>query len=100
MIVKASKLSQNQSASGIENLKVLHLINGEHFSGAERVQDLLALAMPRFGYEVGFACVKPGKFPGVRDSQDCQLFETPMKSRLDVCVPAASRLYSKKTAIA
>lgn len=84
MIVKASALSQNQSASDIENFKVLHLINGEHFSGAERVQDLLALAMPRFGYEIGFACLKPGKFPGVRDSQECQLFETPMKSRFDV----------------
>lgn len=65
-------------------LKVLHLINGEHFSGAERVQDLLAMAMPRFGYEVGFACVKPDKFPDVRESQDCEIFETRMKTKFDV----------------
>ncbi len=31
--------------------KVLHLINGEDYSGAERVQDLLALRLPDFGYE-------------------------------------------------
>ena len=89
MIIKATELSNNKSASnenlvGVDTLKVLHLINGEHFSGAERVQDLLAMAMPRFGYEVGFACVKPDKFPNVRHSQQCELFETPMKSKLDV----------------
>ncbi len=89
VIIKATELSNNKSASnenlvGVDTLKVLHLINGEHFSGAERVQDLLAMAMPRFGYEVGFACVKPDKFPNVRHSQQCELFETPMKSKLDV----------------
>ena len=29
--------------SAVQTAKVLHLINGEHYSGAERVQDLLAL---------------------------------------------------------
>ncbi len=82
MIVKA--VGSSIKSTEIESLKVLHLINGEHFSGAERVQDLLAMAMPNFGYEVGFACVKPGKFPTVRDSQDCELFETEMKSKFDV----------------
>ena len=33
-------------------LPVLHIINGEHYSGAERVQDLLALRLPEFGYQV------------------------------------------------
>ncbi len=63
--------------------KILHLINGEHFSGAERVQDLLALNLPKFGYEVGFACVKPNQFPQVRQSQDTPLFATPMLSKFD-----------------
>lgn len=63
--------------------KVLHLINGEHFSGAERVQDLLAMAMPQFGYEIGFACVKPGKFPLVRSSTESELYETRMNSKFD-----------------
>jgi glycosyltransferase involved in cell wall biosynthesis len=74
--------------------KVLHLINGEHFSGAERVQDLLALAMPQFGYEVGFACVKPEKFPRVRESQDSPLFETAMNSKFDLwCAGRIAKVY-------
>lgn len=86
MIVKATKLSRepNQPCSQQQDLvKVLHLINGEHFSGAERVQDLLAMAMPQFGYSAGFACVKPDKFPDVRNSTS-ELFETKMNSKFDV----------------
>jgi glycosyltransferase involved in cell wall biosynthesis len=91
VIIKAAELSKssatNLSSAEIQETitaKVLHLINGEHFSGAERVQDLLAMAMPRFGYRVGFACVKPDKFPRVRQSQECEIFETRMKSKFDV----------------
>ena len=47
-------------------MRVLHVINGEHYSGAERVQDLLALGLPEFGFEVGFACLKPGRFAAMR----------------------------------
>ncbi len=63
--------------------KVLHLINGEHFSGAERVQDLLALSLNHFKYEVGFACLKFGKFPQERQSQDNDLFSLNMRSKAD-----------------
>lgn len=84
MIVKASLLSKTQTVRHVETTKVLHLINGEHFSGAERVQDLLAMALPRFGYEIGFACVKPGMFPSIRQSQECELFETRMNSKFDI----------------
>ncbi|QDS97620.1 glycosyltransferase family 4 protein [Adhaeretor mobilis] len=63
--------------------KVLHVVNGEHFSGAERVQDLLALNLPACGYEVGFACVKPDRFPGSRESLDTPLYKLPMSSRFD-----------------
>ena len=68
--------------TAIDTVKVLHLINGEHFSGAERVQDLLANALPEFGYEVGFVCLKPKKFPEVRTS-DTPLFTLEMKSKFD-----------------
>jgi len=64
--------------------RVLHVINGEHYSGAERVQDLLALQLPSCGYEVGFACVKPDRFPATRQSQQAVLFETPMRGRFDL----------------
>ena len=63
--------------------RTLHLINGEHYSGAERVQDLLAMQLPKFDYQVGFACVKPGKFPETRVS-DCPLYMVPMKNKTDL----------------
>lgn len=64
--------------------RVLHLINGEHYSGAERVQDLLAMALPEFGFDVEFACLKAARFPEVRQSVHTPLHVVPMRSRLDV----------------
>jgi glycosyltransferase involved in cell wall biosynthesis len=64
-------------------VKVLHLINGEHFSGAERVQDLLGLCLPQSGFEVSFACLKAGRFPAERQAQHCPLFEVPMRGKFD-----------------
>ena len=103
MIIKATQLTQSQnpqsseaSTTRLDAPKVLHLINGEHFSGAERVQDLLAMAMPQFGYETGFACVKPDKFPGVRESQDCELFETRMNSKFDIfCANRVAKIFKE-----
>lgn len=64
-------------------MKVLHVINGEFYSGAERVQDLLALRLPDFGYQVGFCCLKPGKFPSLRVAKRASVYETSMASRFD-----------------
>jgi glycosyltransferase involved in cell wall biosynthesis len=64
--------------------RVLHVINGEHYSGAERVQDLLAGYLPACGYEVGFACVKPGRFPQARRHSEARLYALPMSSRFDL----------------
>jgi glycosyltransferase involved in cell wall biosynthesis len=69
-----------------QTIYVLHLVNGEHYSGAERVQDLLARQLPRFGCEVGFACVKPRRFPAARESQHAPLVEMPMRGRFDLRV--------------
>ncbi len=63
--------------------KVLHIINGEFFSGAERVQDLLALCLPGYGYEVSFVCLKPDKF-SVNRGSSVPLFAMPMKSKFDL----------------
>lgn len=83
MIIKADSTELSFEASPkTAAVKVLHLINGEHFSGAERVQDLLAQALPEFGYEVGFVCLKAKKFPEVRNSRT-PLFELEMKSKFD-----------------
>ena len=64
--------------------RVLHLINGDDYSGAERVQDLLALRLREFGFEVGIACTKAGRFREARQAQDVPLIELPMRSRFDV----------------
>jgi glycosyltransferase involved in cell wall biosynthesis len=60
------------------------LVNGEHYSGAERVQDLLARQLPRFGCEVGFVCIKPQRFPNSRDTKTAPLVEMPIRGRLDL----------------
>ncbi len=67
-----------------KTVNVLHLINGEHFSGAERVQDLLGLTLPQFGFDVGFLCLKPERFPVARQSQKCPIFEVAMRNKFDV----------------
>jgi len=64
--------------------RVLHIINGEHYAGAERVQDLLAGALPECGAEVVFASLKPGKFRTARAHQQTRLFECPMGHRVDL----------------
>ena len=66
-----------------KTIRVLHLVNGEHYSGAERVQDLLAKQLPQCGFQVGFACVKPGRFPAARETRDAALVELPMRGRFD-----------------
>lgn len=71
-------------AAAIECVDVLHVVNGEHYAGAERVQDLLAMALPRHGFRVGFACLKPGRFPELRQSQHAKLYRLPMLTRFDL----------------
>jgi hypothetical protein len=70
--------------SATQTMRVLHLINGEHYAGAERVQDLLAKRLPESGYNVGFVCVKPGAFAAARESQDAPLWDVPMRTKLDL----------------
>ncbi len=69
------------------NIKVLHIINGEHYSGGERVQDILGLTLPDYGYDVGFICLKPDLFPQVYRSKTSPIYELPMKHRADIGGP-------------
>jgi glycosyltransferase involved in cell wall biosynthesis len=66
--------------------KVLHLINGEFYAGAERVQDLLALQLPPLGFAVSFACLKEGIFGARRRAQEAPLYPMPMQSRFDLAL--------------
>ncbi len=78
--------SHEPRPASVQTTGVLHLINGEHYSGAERVQDLLALGLPEFGYRAGFACLKPGRFAECRRSQETPLWDVGMRSRIDLGV--------------
>lgn len=64
--------------------KVLHIITGDHYAGAERVQDLLAMRLPEYGYQVGFVCLKKGVFPDVRQYKDAPIYLAHMGSRIDL----------------
>ena len=67
-------------------VRVLHVVNGEHFSGAERVQSHLGRCLPRFSVNANFACVKPGKFIELLGEQGGdwgRCFETEMFNRFD-----------------
>ena len=66
--------------------RVLQLVNGEHYSGAERVQDLLAGSLTKFGYAVSFACLKHGKFAASRSTRSAPIHDCPMDSRIDFSV--------------
>lgn len=65
-----------------DTISVLHLINGEHYSGAERVQDLLGMNLPKFGYSASFACLKPDKFPKMRQG-DSPVHDLGMWNKFD-----------------
>jgi glycosyltransferase involved in cell wall biosynthesis len=86
--VDAGKQNENGALTPhtTATIQALHLVNGEHYSGAERVQDLLARQLPQFGCEVGFVCVKPRRFPAARETQQAPLVEMPMQGRFDLRV--------------
>ncbi|HUY89142.1 MAG TPA: glycosyltransferase family 4 protein [Pirellulales bacterium] len=75
---------QARTARPAALMRVMHVVNGEHYAGAERVQDLLALGLPAEGFEVGFACVKPDRFAALRKSQQTPLYEFRMANRWDL----------------
>lgn len=82
----------------VKTIRVLHVVNGEHFSGAERVQSHLGRCLPEHGVIADFACVKPGRFADMLDER-CKLsigetwghgHRIAMRSRFDLF--AAKRL--------
>ncbi len=71
----------------VATTRVLHLVNGEHFSGAERVQSHLGRCLPKYGVQADFACVKPGRFATLLEEHSgawgvCH--RTPMLGRFDI----------------
>ncbi len=80
----------------MSKIKVLHIINGEFYAGAERVQDHLALCLPLFDVEVGFVCVKPRDFPKETIASNTPILQLPMLSKIDLKVVRAIADYAKK----
>jgi glycosyltransferase involved in cell wall biosynthesis len=73
-------------SSGIRPVGVLHLINGEHFSGAERVQQLLGKRLPEQCIDPHFVCLKQGKFPEFSGLDPESVRVISMKSRFDFSI--------------
>lgn len=70
-------------------IRVLHVVNGEHFAGAERVQSHLGRCLPKYGVRADFACVKPGRFADAVDAAEGKwgaAHRLPMRHRLDIAV--------------
>jgi len=84
LVIHPSDASGLSAPPAVGPVRVLHVINGEHYSGAERVQDLLALNLPEFNYQVDFACLKPGRFGEMRQAVEAQCHEASMQGRLDL----------------
>lgn len=76
-----------QPPQQVTPLRILHLVNGEHFSGAERVQSHLGRCLPKSSVNADFACVKPGKFAEMLSEQDGrwgQCYDASMTNRFDL----------------
>lgn len=77
-------LPLEEEASAERQKRALFLINGEHYAGAERVQDLLALHLPSFGWRVDFVCLKPRAFEDAREARGSNVIDLPMRSHFDL----------------
>lgn len=69
-------------------VNVLHLINGEHFSGAERVQQLLGKRLPEVQVFPHFVCLKQGKFTEFSGLPPESMSTICMSSRFDLSIVA------------
>lgn len=79
-----SMQSVEAAASAAGTVRVLHVINGEFYAGAERVQELLARRLPEFGYRASFVCLKQGRFQRQLEQNGEDAICLAMRSRLDV----------------
>ncbi|XZE52144.1 glycosyltransferase [Planctomycetaceae bacterium SH139] len=76
----------NRPARETAAIRVLHVINGEFFAGAERVQMHLGKCLPAVGVRADFVCLKAGRFAEQFDLEHSVCFVEPMTSRFDVGV--------------
>ena len=75
------------SIKAVRKVRVLHIVNGQHFAGAERVQSHLGRCLPKFSVAADFAFVKPGIFAQMvhdRQGEWGNGFNVAMSGRFDV----------------
>ncbi|QEG41948.1 glycosyltransferase [Roseimaritima ulvae] len=78
--------TREQRAAPPQPISVLHVVNGEHFSGAERVQSHLGRCLPALQVRADFACVKPALFADHIEQAGGELgsvYRLPMRGRMD-----------------
>jgi len=78
-----SQLPAETTDAATDTVRVLHVITGDIYAGAERVQDLLAGQLGHWGFDVGFACLKPGRFAEMREARDAPIHDVSMHGRFD-----------------
>jgi glycosyltransferase involved in cell wall biosynthesis len=64
-------------------INVLHLLNGEQYSGLERVVDLLADLAPDYGYRFHFLFLKPGEGVQYIKTKKAYFHFVPMRFKAD-----------------
>jgi phosphatidyl-myo-inositol alpha-mannosyltransferase len=64
-------------------MHTLHLLNGEQYSGLERVVDQLVQAAPEFGYVPHLGLLKPNTMVGRMQSRGIAAHDLQMRSRFD-----------------
>ncbi len=62
-----------------ESLRVIQVINGEHYAGAERVQDLFDEYLPAQSIETQFVCVRHRQFGNRRTFGSAAITEIPVR---------------------
>ncbi len=62
---------------------VLHVVNGQYFAGAERVQMHLGRQLPKFGFQADFVSLFDGRFGEQFDLSQSNLFTEVMRNRFD-----------------
>ncbi len=65
---------------------ILHIVNGEEYSGLERVVDQLVRAAADFGYNVHIALLKPGRMVERMKARCATVHALPMRHRADLSV--------------
>lgn len=65
-------------------INILHIVNGEQYSGLERVIDHLADKAPEYGYRFHVVCIKPGEMIRRINTREAYIHRVLMRSRVDL----------------